>query len=344
MPETDTNTTTDRAFFLRELERYGPACPQPSKSSENSAGISPQVPSRELSQTEASLYCRMWAKRQYENFVVASCLLPRRYRQDFYNIYAFCRWSDNLADELDTPQESLRRLAAWQQQFLLCYGGAPTHPVLRSLQTTIQQHSLPPQPFLDLLNAFQQDQTTCRYETAAELLLYCQRSANPVGQLLLQVADVHSEEALQLSNLVCTGLQLANFCQDMARDALKNRIYAPRSLWKPHGVTEEMLLAGEPTDQLREMLAAWVAEAQGYFESGWGIVHQVPAWLATDLELFVRGGVAILHKIRSQDYDVWSHRPTLSKMHQLQLLTAATLGRVRRRRTPPPTLVSRRKR
>jgi squalene synthase HpnC len=311
MQQTSAIPSSHETFFHRELRRLGPHHPPAAW---------------ELS--DANLYCRSWAKQQYENFTVVSCLLPRRFRQDFYNVYAYCRWSDNLADEIGSPDESRRLLDWWQGQLALCYSGRPAHPVLVALQATIQTHNLPIEPFTDLLAAFKQDQLVTRYADEAELLRYCEHSANPVGHILLRLAGAYDELNGKLSDEICTGLQLANFCQDMLRDAQMGRIYAPRSLWERHGVSESDLLNGRATPAMRSMLADWVESTRSYFDRGWPLVHSVPIWLATDLDLFVRGGLAILHNIEAAKFDVWSKRPVVSKPQQLQLLWRSMLDRV----------------
>ena len=186
-------------------------------------------------------YCRRIARSHYENFTVASWFLPRELRQDFYNFYAFCRWSDDFADEVEEHRR-LPLLNWWQQQLSLCYSGRPAHPVMLALQQTIQRHHIPVEPLEDLLSAFRQDQSKLRYDDDRELLHYCQRSANPVGRVILMIAKADDPTNVGLSDLLCTGLQLANFCQDMARDAANNRIYAPRDLCAQHAVTEAMVL------------------------------------------------------------------------------------------------------
>jgi squalene synthase HpnC len=304
MLQSDQSTSVEPSFFLRELAILGPDQPP-------SAWSLPQ----------AQQYCRTWAARSYENFTVVSLLLPRRLRQDFQNIYAYCRWSDNLADEISEPEESLRLLDWWQQQLWLCNSGRPGHPVLVALQDTIQRHQLPMQPFEDLLSAFRQDQAVVRYATADDLADYCRRSANPVGRILLHLARASDAGNVELSDQICTALQLANFCQDMSRDAHINRIYAPQSLWAEHAVDEAMLLRRQPTPELQNMLAAWVSSARRGFHAGWPLVDRVPTWLATDVDLFVRGGMSILDAIECADYDVWTRRPTVAKFRKLWMFS-----------------------
>lgn len=271
-------------------------------------------------------HCRRIARSHYENFTVVSLFLPRSLRQDFYNFYAYCRWSDDIADEVDEAQR-LPMLNWWHQQLSLCYSGRPAHPVMLALQQTIQRHQIPVTSLEDLLSAFRQDQSKVRYDNQAELLDYCRRSANPVGRVILKFAKAEDDTNLALSDSICTGLQLANFCQDMSRDAANNRIYAPRELCDKHNATEAMILDAKCTPQLQSMLTDWVNLTRTQFAAGRGLVARVPKWLSVDVELFLRGGLAILDKIESQNYDVWTSRPTLSKLNKLRLLGRAMLFR-----------------
>jgi squalene synthase HpnC len=278
----------------------------------------------------AEKHCRRIARSHYENFTVVSLFLPRRLRQDFYNFYAYCRWSDDIADELEAHLR-LPLLSWWQQQLALCYSGRPAHPVMVALQQTIQRHQIPASDLEDLLSAFRQDQSTLRYRDQAELLDYCRRSANPVGRVILKFAKSADAQNVTLSDWICSGLQLANFCQDMSRDAANNRIYAPSELWTKHNVTETMILNAACTPQLQAMLADWVQSSREFFTNGRPLVQRVPQWLASDVDLFIRGGMAILDAIEAQDFDVWTSRPTLSKFSKLRLLWKALMVRFARK-------------
>lgn len=309
MVENPKSSNASLRFFFDDLSNWGPDCPPTACS---------------IAFSEA--YCRQITRNQYENFTVISLLLPRQLRQDFANFYAYCRWSDNLADEGESHRRSTL-LNWWQQQLTLCYSGRPAHPVMVALQQTIQRHAIPPQPLLDLLGAFQQDQIKHRYATHQEVLDYCRGSANPVGRVILKMARADSDKNLALSDAICTGLQLANFCQDMARDAANDRIYAPQELWRTHQVSEAMLLHRQSTPELRALLRDWVNLTRTYFDQGQSLVQQVPRWLATDVDLFIRGGTAILNAIERQQFDVWSHRPTVSKLTQGKLLAQSIVSR-----------------
>lgn len=329
MVGSSTPESTERAFFRAELEKLGP----------NQAGAA-RVDTK-LTRRECEQYCQMWASRQYENFTVVSWLLPRALRQHFYNVYAYCRWSDNLADEIESDAESLRLLDWWEGQLRMTIEDEPSHPVLRALQTTIAEFELSLEPFLNLLSAFRQDRQVSSYATGAELVDYCRRSADPVGRILLSLARADSQENVALSDQVCTGLQLANFCQDMARDAAIGRIYAPADLMEQYGVTTELVLSAECETQMQEMLRGWIATTRERFVHGWPLVHNVPSWLATDIELFIRGGTCILDKIELAAFDVWTERPTVSKSQKLRLAAQALKGRVlgRPQRLSPNWLV-----
>lgn len=275
-------------------------------------------------------YCRRIARSHYENFTVVSWFLPRALRQDFYNLYAYCRWSDDLADEVEEHRR-LPLLSWWQQQLSLCYSGRPAHPVMFALQQTIQRHQIPIEPLEDLLSAFRQDQSKKRYGDHSELLDYCRRSANPVGRVILKFAKADSQTNVELSDQICTGLQIANFCQDMSRDAAANRIYAPVELWANHNVTEAMIMEAKCTPQLQAMLAQWVQQSRQFFRDGRVLLDRIPRWLAIDVDLFIRGGLAILKAIEAQRFDVWTFRPTLSKFAKLRLLSQSLASQFSRK-------------
>ncbi len=319
---------SSRWDFSEQLVLYGPAA-QTQQHGEPSA-----ICSRE----QADAYCRWVAQSHYENFQIASFLLPRLLRRDFHNIYAYCRWSDDLGDEVGSRTQAQQLLAWWQEQLdLLFAGGLNRHPVMCALAGTLQRHALPKQPFVDLLSAFQQDQTKFRYESLEELTDYCRRSANPVGRLVLGLAGAADDaENLRLSDSICTGLQLANFCQDMYRDAALGRIYAPRELWQRHGITESQILAGRPCSAMSGMLAEFVELAKNYLVQGGELIDRVPRWLALDVRLFRAGGLAILSEIERLQFDVWTHRPEVGRWHKMKLLTGALAqhgyARFRRRR------------
>ena len=277
-------------------------------------------------------YCRRLARRHYENFTVVSWLLPWRLRQDFYNVYAYCRWADDLGDEPGDPQQSLALLDWWEKELRDCYAGTTRHPVFVALAETIRRYEIPIDPFIDLLVAFRQDQRVRRYEDVGQLLQYCRYSANPVGRLILYLGKCHTPERGQLADSVCTGLQLANFWQDVARDWDMGRIYLPAVDRARFGYDEEMFARREVNDCFRRLMAAEVDLAEGHLRRGSPLIRWMPPELRLDVALFIQGGLAILRAIRGLNFDVWTTRPALSKKTKLRLLGkcwwALTRGRV----------------
>jgi squalene synthase HpnC len=368
--------------FARELEKWGPA----------NGGRKPPV-----SLTQARAYCAHVSKTHYENFTVVSLLLPRRLIRHFHAVYAYCRWSDDLADETaggfrrgdggepagGSPQimTALDLIAWWRQELLACYaesvagvdsltphppqtesaatspsrgevktlpltsplegevaprsgagGGCargnpncaePHHPVMIALRETIRRFNIPPEPFLDLLVAFEQDQRVKRYDTFDQLLGYCRNSANPVGQLVLMLFECFDAERMRLSNEVCTGLQLANFWQDVARDFAIGRVYLPAEDRARFGYSDDDFAAKRCTPQFRALMQFEVDRARGFFDRGEKLLPLLPRAARIDVDLFIRGGRAILHAIERIDYDVWAKRPEVSKWAKGKLLLGA---------------------
>jgi squalene synthase HpnC len=290
----------------------------------SSFGLSP--PPTPFTLPQAQRYCRRLARRHYENFTVASRLLPGRLRQPVCDIYAYCRWADDLADEIGDPQRSLMLLDWWEAQLHDCYQGRADHPVFIALVETIRQFNIPSEPFLDLLAAFRQDQSVTRYETFDEVLDYCHRSANPVGRLVLCLGQCHTPERVRLSDSICTGLQLANFCQDVARDWDRGRIYLPQADCRRFDYDEAAFARREPSDAFRRLLAEQVDRAEHWLREGLPLAAQMPRGLRLPVALFAGGGLATLAAIRRQRYDVWSRRPTVSKLAKLRLLVHCCVG------------------
>jgi squalene synthase HpnC len=282
------------------------------------AVVAPQI-----TYAEAVAYCRQFNRRHYENFTVASWLLPRRLLRHWYAIYAYCRAADDLADESGSAEESLRLLDDWEQQLDDCYAGVTRHPIFVALARTIEDCGIPRQPFADLLTAFRQDQSVRRYETADDVLAYCRNSANPVGRLILYVGGCHDEVRGRLSDSICTGLQLANFCQDVARDAAMDRLYLPQDTLERAGYTLDMWSRGEFNDAFRQALRTEVDRAERYLRAGEPLVAMMPQELRLEITLFIAGGLEILRAIRRQDYDVWRSRPQVSKVTKIKLLATA---------------------
>lgn len=270
---------------------------------------------------QALSYTRWLATHHYENFHVVSFLLPKHLHQDFYNVYAFCRWSDDLGDEIGDPAESLRLLAWWRGLLHQLFDGqSAAHPVFVALRGTIERHGLPREPFDNLITAFEQDQRVTRYPGWDEVLDYCAYSANPVGRLVLYLGGYRDEERQRLSDATCTALQLANFWQDIAIDLNKNRVYLPQDLLARHGCSEHDLFARRFTPAFRRVMEEAVEKAQDLFEQGLPLARMLDRRLALDVDLFSRGGMRVLEKIRMQGYDVLKARPAISKFERVSLL------------------------
>jgi squalene synthase HpnC len=308
--------------FLAELDRWGPDA----------------VAAKTPAPAEAALYTRRIARSHYENFPVVTWLLPRKLHQHFYNVYAFCRWADDLGDEIGDRARSLELLAWWRTGVERMYAGQGTHPVFVALAGTVNEHHLPRQLFLDLIHAFEQDQRAGSYRTFDELLDYCRYSANPVGRLVLRLWGYADAELDRLSDATCTALQLTNFWQDVARDADISRVYIPGDVMASHGYSAKALRGdlgrGVASREFKAALRDLVERTHELFAVGLPLVGQVEPRLAVDLDLFSRGGLAVLRKIEKQDYDTISRRPKLGKLDRAALMTKA-LGRMLLRGSRP---------
>jgi squalene synthase HpnC len=283
-----------------------------------------------MTSAEAAAYCEDLAKSHYENFHVATFFLPRDLHQDFYNLYAYCRWSDDLADETGDRERSLHLLELWERQLDECYAapGQARHPVFQALAETVRRRDVPAEPFHNLLRAFVQDQRVRRYPTYADLDGYCVNSANPVGRLVLYLCGYRDEERQRLSDFTCTALQLANFWQDVIVDYEKDRIYLPLEDLARFGCTEEQIARREFTPAFRDLMRFEVARGRGLFQQGLPLIRMVDRHLAADLDLFSRGGLEILSMIEEQDYNVLKARPSLGKFRKLRLLATAAIKRL----------------
>lgn len=268
-------------------------------------------------------YCRQLTRNHYENFSVASRLVPSGFRQHLANVYSFCRWADDLSDEIDTSEKSLDLLSWWRKSLRLCYQGENHHPVFIALHETIDQFKIPIDPFEKLIEAFCSDQKKFRYESDAEILDYCSGSADPVGRILLYMVGRHNDQTVPLSDSICSGLQIANFCQDVRRDVARGRIYLPRTYWGRYGLTEGMILAGEGQERLQGALKEWTLFSRGMLLDGLPLVSLVPRWLARDLQLFVRGGLYLLDELARNNYDSWTKPIEVSKVAKLKLILRA---------------------
>jgi squalene synthase HpnC len=277
--------------------------------------------------TAAEARTRQLAASHYENFSVISLLLPRHLRQDFCNVYAFCRVADDLGDETGDTDESLRLLADFRQQTLDCYCGHATTTVFVALSETIRRHQLPIEPFLDLIDAFEQDQRVVRYQSFDQLLDYCRRSANPVGRLVLFMCGYRDAQRQQLSDQTCTALQLANFWQDVRRDILeRDRIYIPRESMDGFGVSEGQIQGGRCDDNFRALMRFEVDRTAGLFDRGAQLLPLLRPSVRMQISLFDKGGRAVLASIRAQNYDTLSRRPALSRWQKGRLMVSALMA------------------
>jgi squalene synthase HpnC len=286
------------------------------------------IPSVAPTLADARQYCKNLATTHYENFSVATWFLPKRLRQHFYNVYAYCRISDDLGDEVGDTKSSLQLLDQWEEELNACYVGSPRHPVFVALAETVQTCGIPKHEFSDLLTAFRQDQTVTRYQTFNDLLGYCKNSANPVGHLVLYLCGYKDAERQALSDFTCTALQLANFWQDVTVDYAKGRIYLPLEDLHRFAVSEDDIAQQRNTITFLEMMRFEVERAREWFRQGLPLVKEVDRELAIDIELFSRGGQEILNAIEQQGYAVLGRRPVISKSRKLALVARAALGKL----------------
>ncbi len=286
--------------FEHELSIWGPGAASP---------IPPSVPA-------ARAYCRRLATSHYENFTVVSWLAPRRLRQHLCNIYAYCRWSDDLADELHNPARSLELLEWWRGQLRQCSAGDARHPVFVALAETIREFAIPLEPFEDLISAFEQDQRVHEYDTFTDLANYCRRSANPVGRLVLYLFGQARPEHFIWSDSICTGLQLANFWQDVARDLDIGRIYLPGEDCRLFGYSREDLRQRTTNPAFLHLMQFEVDRTRRFlrpFGDGAPAWQRFPARQQLPLEMFAGGGLKILERIEQIGYRVWDERPVVTK-------------------------------
>ena len=277
---------------------------------------------------DAEALTRQLVHTQYENFSVVSALLPKSLRQDFCNVYAFCRTADDLGDELQDKQQSLIQLSLLRQQTEAAFGGRCETSLFRALSRTIDRHRLPIEPFLDLISAFEQDQTVTRYESDAQLLDYCRRSADPVGRLVLLMCGYRDAGRARLSDDVCTALQLINFWQDVRRDLLdRDRIYLPADAMKKFGVTESDLRhqidAGRCSPSYVRLIEHQLDAADARMANGRRLLPMLGRSVRGQVSLFAAGGSAISTAIRKQKFDTLARRPSLSRLQKGRLVMAA---------------------
>jgi len=298
-------------------------------------GCSPEV---------AQEYTRWLATHHYENFNVVSWLLPKALHQHFYNLYAYCRWADDLGDEVPSAARALELLAWWEHELDACYEGKPSHPVFVALRKTVVAKDIPKQPFADLLKAFRQDQTVKRYANWDAVLGYCVNSANPVGRLVLYLCGYRDEQRQRLSDATCTALQLANFWQDVSRDLDIGRIYIPLDAAAAQGLSESDIVERRFDERYVRLMKDLIARTRALFDEGRPLAKMVDGRLSVDLDMFTRGGLAVLDAIEAMGYDTLHHRPAVSKVKQAALLGRALVahlagGNPRSNEIAPPLAV-----
>jgi hydroxysqualene synthase len=274
----------------------------------------------------AFAFCSELANRHYENFPVASLLMPKRLRRHVAALYAFARIADDFSDEPEYEGVRRERLLEWRQQLDEVGVKAPTHPVFLALGATLKELDLPKQPFDDLLSAFLQDTEKKRYATFDEVADYCRRSANPVGRIVLMIHGFRDEELFRYSDAVCTALQLANFWQDVSVDLKKDRIYIPEEDFAAHGYSEADLRMGVYNERFKNLMKFQVARTRALFEQGRPLLSRVKFPLTTELRMTWLGGMQILKKIHRLDFDVIRTRPALKKREWIPLAARALAG------------------
>jgi squalene synthase HpnC len=280
---------------------------------------------------EAQAWCHALATSHYENFHVATFFLPTRLRPHFESVYAFCRVSDDLGDEIGNTAVALQLLNAWGVMLAECYDAPERsrHPVFVALRETIVACDLPRTLFDDLLHAFRQDQVKTQYATWDETVEYSRYSANPVGRLVLMVCGYRDEPRALLSDKICTGLQLANFWQDIVRDSEIPRRYLPTEYMQRFGVAEGQIEGRVFTPEFGAMMRALVERTRDLLREGSALSSTVDPELRVTLDLFCKGGMAILDGIVAQDYDVLRGRPMVTRRKKMLLLLSALLGKLR---------------
>jgi squalene synthase HpnC len=304
--------STTQSAFESQLAIYGPA----------DCNVRPTL-------ADAKRYCRWLACGHYENFSVASFLLPTLLREPFYAIYSYCRWADDLGDETGSTERATKLLDWWENELECCFDDArdgteqSTHPVYVALCDVLKRYPLPKQPFADLLKAFRQDQRKHTYATMDELLNYCEYSANPVGRIVLYLAAAvwktrePNADELRWSDSICTGLQLANHWQDVSRDRKIGRCYIPEASMKQYGIERD---GDWNNKRFREMMKELVKEATEKLEFGEPLIASIPKKVRHSIALFVEGGKSILNEIRKANYNVSNKRPKVSALRKIWIL------------------------
>ena len=269
-------------------------------------------------------YCRRLATSHYENFTVASWFMPRAMRPHLHAIYAYARIADDFADE----DRDAAKLDEWEHELNLCCEGAPRHPVFVALADTMRKFAIPREPFADLLVAFRSDLDFKGFDTLDDLLAYSRYSANPVGRIVLYLFGYGDRERQSLSDLVCSGLQLTNFWQDVRVDLKKDRMYLPRSDLDRFNYAAADLRRCVYNAEFKALMRHQVAVARDLLARGAELHKLVDSRLRRDILLFANGGLAILSAIEGVDYDVFTRRPKLGKFDYLRLGFCAMRGKL----------------
>jgi len=302
----DGNTMNTRSMLTRDLKK---------------------VARRTWTVPHAFQFCAHFAHDHYENFPVASLLVPREKRPHVYAIYSFARIADDYADEPGlTPAERVDSIAEWEEQLIDVYRGHAHHPVFVALRETVDHFGIPVELFRRLLKAFRSDVTTHRYETFEDVLEYCENSANPIGRLMLLLFNYRSETSMEFSDSICTALQLTNFWQDVTVDLKKDRVYIPLDDIREFGYSEEELLGLQCSRAFKDLMCYQVERTEQMFQEGKPLVFDVGSDLRMELKLTWNGGMRILQKIEHQDYDVLARRPSLSLLDKTSILFSSLVG------------------
>lgn len=281
---------------------------------------------------DAEAWCRRVAAAHYENFTVASRLVPAGLRQDLANVYSFARWADDLADEATDPGAGREALADWRRRLEACFAGRPDHPLFVALGATVRRHDLEIEPFAHLLDAFDEDLAhdaagrTVRYRTRGEVMAYCSRSADPVGRIVLALGGCRDPGRRALSDRICSGLQLVNFWQDARRDRAAGRVYFPADDMARHGVDEAALDAERGSAAYRALVRDEVAWARGLFDEGAGLARTAPRSLRAAIGLFLAGGRALADGIEAAGHDTLAVRPTVGRWRKMGLAARAVVA------------------
>ena len=328
----DRNRIVMASAIINQLDIFGPDCCE------------------QLTYEQAVRYTRALTESEYENFTVVSRFLPKRLREDFRNVYAFCRWADDLGDHAGDHSRSRELLAWWQQEIDACYNDQPRHPVFVALYRTIRRWDIPRKPFDDLVDAFVQDQTVTRYDSWTQLLDYCTRSANPVGRLVLYICGYRDDRRQALSDATCTALQLTNFWQDVRRDILeRDRVYIPDEIAGQYGLDIDTMVkavrldaqnngngsscsCSVPSAGVRVVAGAYrntlhdlVDRTWPLFETGRSLWPLVARDVRLDIQLFTLGGELVLKMIERLDYHTLVTRPRIGKAAKFGLLVKAVM-------------------